>query len=208
MRTKYKKWAVDYIKDHPEIILHDENISSYLDKKLNIEIGAGKGDFVIGMALSHADEFFIAVEKISSVGGIAAKKMNELHLPNALLYPSDVVNLFSLLPDNSINNIYLNFSDPWPKDRHAKRRLPSRQFLSRFANILNTDGNLEFKTDNKDLFDFAVDEVEPAGWKMDAITYDLHHDEIMNQGNVLTEYEEKFSSKGNPIYKYIISRCK
>ena len=77
MRTKYKKWAVDYIKDHPEIILHDENISSYLDKKLNIEIGSGKGDFVIGMALSHADEFFIAVEKISSVGGITAKKMNE-----------------------------------------------------------------------------------------------------------------------------------
>ena len=102
----------------------------------------------------------------------------------------------------------MNFSDPWPKDRHAKRRLPSRQFLSRFANILNTDGNLEFKTDNKVLFDFAVDEVEPAGWRIDAITYDLHHDEIMNQGNVLTEYEEKFSSKGNPIYKYIISRCK
>ena len=148
MRTKYKKWAVDYIKDHPEIILHDENISSYLDKKLNIEIGSGKGDFVIGMALSHKDEFFIAVEKISSVGGIAAKKMNELHLPNALLYPSDVVNLFSLLPDNSINNIYLNFSDPWPKKRHEKRRLTYIKFLNEYYRILKPNGYLIFKSDN------------------------------------------------------------
>ena len=100
----------------------------------------------------------------------------------------------------------MNFSDPWPKDRHAKRRLPSRQFLARFDQILKKEGRIEFKTDNRDLFDFAVEEVEPAGWQIDAITYDLHHDEVMNQGNILTEYEEKFSSMGNPIYKYIISR--
>jgi len=107
-----------------------------------------------------------------------------------------------------VDKIYLNFSDPWPKDRHAKRRLPSRQFLARFDQILKKEGNLEFKTDNRDLFDFAVEEVEPAGWKIDGITYDLHHDEVMNQGNIMTEYEEKFSSMGNPIYKYIISREK
>jgi len=78
--------------------------------------------------------------------------------------------------------------------------------LARFDKILKKDGNLEFKTDNRDLFDFAVEEVVPAGWKVDAITYDLHNDEIMVQGNIMTEYEERFSSKGNPIYKYIISR--
>ena len=92
----------------------------------------------------------------------------------------------------------------WPKDRHAKRRLPSRQFLARFKNILNPQGTLEFKTDNRGLFDFAVEEVEPAGFTLLACTYDLHQDEVMNQGNIMTEYEEKFSSLGNPIYKYII----
>lgn len=102
--------------------------------------------------------------------------------------------------------IFLNFSDPWPKDRHAKRRLPSRQFLERFDQILKPEGTLEFKTDNKALFEFALEELEPAGWKAEAVTFDLHHDEEMVKGNIMTEYEEKFSSMGNPIYKYIISR--
>ena len=105
-----------------------------------------------------------------------------------------------------VDRIYLNFSDPWPKDRHAKRRLPSRQFLGLFDQILKKEGSLEFKTDNRLLFDFAMDEVEPAGWRIKAATYDLHQDESMNQGNIMTEYEEKFSSLGHPIYKYIIHR--
>ncbi|MDE6748855.1 MAG: tRNA (guanosine(46)-N7)-methyltransferase TrmB, partial [Lachnospiraceae bacterium] len=99
-----------------------------------------------------------------------------------------------------------NFSDPWPKDRHAKRRLPSREFLGRYNEILSKEGNLEFKTDNQDLFTFALGELEPAGWNLDKVTYDLHHDEVMMEGNVMTEYEERFSAKGNPIYKYVISR--
>ena len=156
----------------------------------------------------HPDINFIGIEMYSSVLLRAVQKMEENPIDNLRFIRMDAREIEEIFAPGEVDKIYLNFSDPWPKDRHAKRRLPSRQFLSRFANILNTDGNLEFKTDNKDLFDFAVDEVEPAGWKMDAITYDLHHDEIMNQGNVLTEYEEKFSSKGNPIYKYIISRCK
>ena len=105
-----------------------------------------------------------------------------------------------------VDRIYLNFSDPWPKDRHAKRRLPSRQFLSLYDVILKKEGTLEFKTDNRGLFDFAVEELEPAGWKAEAVTYDLHNDEVMNKDNIMTEYEEKFSSQGNPIFKYIISR--
>lgn len=202
MRTKYKKWAVDYIKDHPEIILHDENISSYLDKKLNIEIGAGKGDFVIGMALSHADEFFIAVEKISSVGGIAAKKMNELHLPNALLYPSDVVNLFSLLPDNSINNIYLNFSDPWPKKRHEKRRLTYIKFLNEYYRILKPNGYLIFKSDNDDLYQYSLEEITLSPFKL--ISKD--DDYQLLSDDVETEYEHKFRSLGNKIHRFILRK--
>ena len=105
-----------------------------------------------------------------------------------------------------VSKIYLNFSDPWPKDRHAKRRLPSRQFLARYDEILADDGRIEFKTDNQALFDFALGELEPAGWKLEAVTRDLHHDEKMRIGNIMTEYEQKFSAMGNPIYKYCIYR--
>ena len=105
-----------------------------------------------------------------------------------------------------IEKIYLNFSDPWPKDRHAKRRLPSKEFLARYHEFLAPEGRIEFKTDNTALFDFALEELEPAGWKLEAMTRDLHHDEKMFEGNIMTEYEEKFSSMGNPIYKYIIYR--
>lgn len=105
-----------------------------------------------------------------------------------------------------VGKIYLNFSDPWPKERHAKRRLTSRQFLERYNQILAADGVVEFKTDNKGLFEFSLEEVEEAGWKLLGHTFDLHHDSAMNEGNVMTEYEEKFSSMGNPIYKLIAGR--
>jgi tRNA (guanine-N7-)-methyltransferase len=118
----------------------------------------------------------------------------------------DAEEITEVFAPSEVDRIYLNFSDPWPKDRHAKRRLPSRQFLERYDKILKPDGVVEFKTDNKDLFMFALDEVEPAGWNLDAVTYDLHNDEKMMVGNVMTEYEERFSQAGNPIYKYIISR--
>ena len=102
-----------------------------------------------------------------------------------------------------IKKIYLNFSDPWPKERHAKRRLTSRQFLERYQQVLDAEGVVEFKTDNRELFEFSLEEVKEAGWKLLAHTFDLHHDEEMNKGNVMTEYEEKFSSQGNPIHKLI-----
>ena len=115
-----------------------------------------------------------------------------------------------LLPEifekGEADKIYLNFSDPWPKARHAKRRLTSREFLARYDKILVPDGKVEFKTDNKDLFEFSLEEVKEAGWNLEAFTFDLHHNEEMVQGNVMTEYEEKFSSMGNPICKMVISR--
>jgi tRNA (guanine-N7-)-methyltransferase len=106
-----------------------------------------------------------------------------------------------------VNRIYLNFSDPWPKDRHARRRLTSEAFLERYHMFLADDGRLEFKTDNIGLFDFSVDEIEQsAQWKLEVKTYDLHDDPMLNFGNIMTEYEEKFSSKGNPICKLIASK--
>ena len=173
---------------------------------IHIEVGMGKGRFLMDMAALNPEINYVGIEMYSSVLLRAVQKMEENPLDNLRFIRMDAREIEEVFEEGEVSKIYLNFSDPWPKDRHAKRRLPSRQFLARFNMILKKDGTLEFKTDNRDLFDFAVEEVEPAGWKMDAVTYDLHHDEKMNQGNVMTEYEEKFSSKGNPIYKYIISR--
>lgn len=176
------------------------------DKEIHIEVGMGKGKFMMGMAKAHPDINYIGIEMYSSVLYRAVQKLELEPLDNLryiLLDAKDIANVFE---KGEVDRIYLNFSDPWPKDRHAKRRLPSRQFLARFDEILKEGGVIEFKTDNKDLFAFAEEEVEPAGWKILEITYDLHNDEKMVEGNIMTEYEEKFSSMGNPIYKYIITR--
>lgn len=175
---------------------------------LHIEVGMGKGRFLMELATRNPDINYVGIERYTSVLLRAVQKMEENPLPNLLFICMDAAEIAEVFESEEVDKIYLNFSDPWPKDRHAKRRLPSRQFLARFDQILKIDGVIEFKTDNRGLFDFAVEEVEPAGWKIDGISYDLHHDEKMSEGNIMTEYEEKFSAKGNPIYKYIISREK
>ena len=176
------------------------------DHPVHIEIGMGKGRFICEMAKTHPDINYIGIEKYSSVRLRAIQKMEEEPLPNLLFIRMDAENIDEVFGLDEVDRIYLNFSDPWPKDRHAKRRLPSKEFLARYDRFLKKDGVLEFKTDNRGLFDFAVEELPQAGWKLVKITYDLHHDEEMMQGNVMTEYEQKFSSMGNPIYKYIINR--
>lgn len=176
------------------------------DNPIHIEIGMGKGQFIHGMAKAHPDINYVGIEKYSSVLLRAIQKMEAEELPNLCFIRMDAEEIAEVFDEGEVDQIYLNFSDPWPKDRHAKRRLPSRQFLARYNEILKKEGKLEFKTDNKGLFDFAVEELEPAGWKADVISYDLHSDPVLMEGNIMTEYEEKFSSMGNPIYKYIICR--
>ena len=176
------------------------------DHPVHIEIGMGKGRFICEMAKTHPDINYIGIEKYSSVLLRAIQKMEEEPLPNLLFIRMDAENIDEVFGLDEVDRIYLNFSDPWPKDRHAKRRLPSKEFLARYDRFLKKDGVLEFKTDNRGLFDFAVEELPQAGWKLVKITYDLHHDEEMMQGNVMTEYEQKFSSMGNPICKLIASR--
>ena len=176
------------------------------DNEIHIEIGMGKGRFIMDMAALHPNINYVGIEKYSSVLLRAIQKQEELQLPNVIFIRMDAEDITEVFDESEVGKIYLNFSDPWPKDRHAKRRLPSREFLKRYDKILKKDGVVEFKTDNEGLFTFARDEVEPAGWNIDAITYDLHNDEVKNEGNVMTEYEEKFSSLGNPIFKYVISR--
>ena len=166
----------------------------------------GKGQFLMELARRNPDINYVGIEKYSSVLLRAVEKQEELQLPNLRFIRMDAENICEVFGAGEVDRIYLNFSDPWPKDRHAKRRLPSRQFLARYNVILKKEGTLEFKTDNRPLFDFAIEELEPAGWKAQVITYDLHNDAALMEGNVMTEYEEKFSSVGNPICKYIIYR--
>ena len=176
------------------------------DQPLQIEIGMGKGRFIMALAEQNPDINFIGIEKYSSVLLRAIQKMEQNELPNLKFIRMDAEEITEVFEQGEVDKIYLNFSDPWPKDRHAKRRLPSKEFLQRYDEILKKDGFIEFKTDNRDLFDFAVEQLEPAGWKAKVITYDLHSDPVLNEGNIMTEYEEKFSSIGNPICKYIIYR--
>ena len=173
---------------------------------IRLEIGMGKGRFLMTLAKENPDINYLGIEKYSTVLLRALQKMEIEPLPNIRFIRMDAENICDVFSREEIDRIYLNFSDPWPKDRHAKRRLPSRQFLERYDNILKSDGVLEFKTDNRDLFTFAEEEVKESKWQIREITYDLHNNASMMEGNVMTEYEEKFSSLGNPIYKYIISR--
>ncbi len=184
------KWGEVFGNDHP----------------IRIEIGMGKGRFIMDLARLNPDINYVGIEKYSSVLIRGIQKLEADPLPNLYFIRMEAEEITSVFAKGEVDRIYLNFSDPWPKDRHAKRRLPSREFLSRYNEILIPDGVIEFKTDNHDLFAFALEELEPAGWKILCMTKDLHNDAQMMEGNVMTEYEERFSSKGNPIYKYVIAR--
>jgi tRNA (guanine-N7-)-methyltransferase len=176
------------------------------DHPLHIEIGMGKGKFVSTLASMNPDINYIGIEKYSSVLLRAVEKQDELQLPNLRFIRMDAEEICEVFAENEVARVYLNFSDPWPKDRHAKRRLTSRQFFARYDRFLKKEGRVEFKTDNKALFDFSVEEVKEAGWKLDAVTYDLHNDVKLNEGNIMTEYEERFSAAGNAICKLIATR--
>lgn len=171
---------------------------------VHIEIGTGKGRFIMELAALHPEINYVGIEKYSSVLFRATQKMEADPLANVRFIRMEAEHILRYFEKDEVERIYLNFSDPWPKERHAKRRLVSREFLDRYRSLLRAGGHLEFKTDNRDLFDFGVEQTETARWEIVEITYDLHHDAKMNDGNIMTEYEERFSAKGNPICKYII----
>lgn len=174
-----------------------------------IEIGMGKGQFILNMAKAHPDVNFIGIERYSSVLLRALEKFDTEEyeaLTNIRFVCMDARNVEEVFAPEEVDKIFLNFSDPWPKARHAKRRLTSTEFLERYEKILVQGGRVEFKTDNTELFNFSLEQVKEAGWYLGKYTYDLHHQEEMNAGNIMTEYEEKFSLKGNPINKLIARR--
>lgn len=217
MRLRNIPGAKDSIIDSPYVIQEPESKkgcwASVFPKRqpLHIEVGMGKGRFLMDMARIHPDINYVGIEMYDSVLLRALQKMEELEregqgLPNLVFMRMDARLLPEVFEQEEVGKIYLNFSDPWPKARHAKRRLTSREFLVRYDKILEKNGVVEFKTDNRDLFEFSLEEVPEAGWTLVAHTFDLHNNEEMMQGNVMTEYEEKFSSMGNPICKMVIRR--
>ena len=198
--------ANEFVIKKPEDYKGTWNTLFQNNHPIQIEIGMGKGKFIMELARKNPHINYIGVERYSSVLLRALQKHQETELTNLYFLCIDAGTVEEIFAPGEIDKIYLNFSDPWPKDRHAKRRLTSRQFLTRYDKILREDGKLEFKTDNRKLFEFSLEETKEAGWKIEQYTFDLHHDANKNSENIMTEYEEKFSSMGNPIHKMIIYR--
>ncbi|MFQ9514223.1 MAG: tRNA (guanosine(46)-N7)-methyltransferase TrmB [Eubacterium sp.] len=184
------KWNEEFGNDHP----------------IRIEIGMGKGKFITQLARENPDINYVGIEKYSSVLIRAIEKCQDMEINNLRFIRMEAEYICDVFEKGEVDRIYLNFSDPWPKDRHAKRRLTSKQFFERYDMVLKKDGVVEFKTDNDLLFQFSLEQVPEAGWNLVNHTWDLHNDSEMVKGNVMTEYESKFSSMGNPIHKLTASR--
>lgn len=201
MRTKFKAWAEPYIKEHPGIALTDEELGK-LDG-FCLEIGSGKGDFLVSMATKFPNIKFVGVERNVTCAGFSAKKIVESKLENIRFLWSDVALVTPKLKDKSVDTIFLNFSDPWPKKRHSKRRLTSEHFLSNYIRILKDDGKLVFKTDNKDLFDYSIELIESSPFDI-IERNDNYMDE--DEFDTPTEYEMSFREKGQNIYRVVLNK--
>ena len=198
MRLRNNKNAKDIINNSKYVVLNPEDQISSWSKlfgnknPIHIEIGMGKGDFIIGMAKLHPEINFIGIEMYDSVLMHAVKKLDELELPNLKLIRMDANDIDKVFK-KEISLIYLNFSDPWPKNRNAKRRLTHERLLSKYDNIFKKDKVIFMKTDNIKLFAFSIESLSNYGYTLKNVTLDLHSEDIEN---VETEYEKKFSSKG------------
>lgn len=176
------------------------------ENPLHIEIGMGKGKFIHTLAAQNPHINYIGIEMYSSVLYRAIEKRQEADLPNLFFIRMDARNLGDIFDRSEIGRIYLNFSDPWPKERHAKRRLTSPLFLEIYDTVLDPNGTVCFKTDNRSLFDYSLETIEETSpWRVKDVTYDLHGSSFAAE-NVMTEYEEKFSSKGMPIHRLVAYR--
>ena len=182
------------------------------NQPVHLEVGMGKGRFLMDMAKLHPEINYIGIEMYDSVLLRAIQKKEALaeegqELSNLKFMRMDARLLPEVFEKGEVSRIYLNFSDPWPKDRHARRRLTSTHFFEHYDHILAPDGRVMFKTDNRPLFDFSLEQVPEAGWTLENYTYDLHHSEY-NEGNIMTEYEAKFSALGTPINRLVAYRTK
>ena len=207
MRLRNKPWALDYISEHEDVVI--PNPEDFKGKwhevfgnnnPVHIEVGTGKGQFVIGMARQNPDINYIGIELFDSVIVCALEKIVEAEKPSNLrLLKVNGADLEKYFAKGDVSRVYLNFSDPWPKMRHAKRRLTHGVFLSIYERILIDNGEVHFKTDNRGLFEYSLVSMNEYGMSLNFVSLDLHANEP--EDNVKTEYEEKFSAKGQPIYR-------
>ncbi|HFF7707647.1 tRNA (guanosine(46)-N7)-methyltransferase TrmB [Enterococcus faecium] len=206
MRVRNRPGAAEMLAAHPNFVISDPTLWKGKwnelfgnDHPIHIEIGMGKGQFITGMAKAHPEINYIGVEMQVSVVSIALDKLIEQPLPNLKLLHVDGSALTEYFADSEVDQIYLNFSDPWPKKRHEKRRLTYKTFLAVDEQILRPNGEIHFKTDNQGLFEYSLASFSQYGMILKQVWLDLHQSQF--EGNIITEYEEKFSSKGQRIYR-------
>lgn len=206
MRLRHKPWASEFIAEHSQYaISNPENFKGKWNEvfgnnhPIHIEVGTGKGQFLAGMSEQNPDVNYIGIELFDSVIVAAIQKAVELKRPNLKFLNVNANNLTEFFDQGEIDRVYLNFSDPWPKTRHAKRRLTYKSFLSLYEDILVKGGEIHFKTDNQGLFEYSLVSFSEYGLQLKYVSLDLHNSDF--EGNVMTEYEEKFSGKGQRIYR-------
>lgn len=208
MRLRNKPWAEDKLNEYPDYVVGEpEKWKGKWQERfektqpIHIEIGTGKGRFIIEMAKENPEINFIGIELQTSVIVSALEKQIEEQLPNVQFLQVNAADLKEYFDEGEIHRIYLTFSDPWPKNRHEKRRLTYKTFLSVYESILHQEGELHFKTDNQELFEYSITSFSKYGMVLIDLYLDLHNSDV--PGNIMTEYEEKFSKKGNRIYKVV-----
>jgi len=225
MRLRKKPWVSEALVEHSDVVLikdllcsktlrTGENVSVEIKKigetmkghwheifgrtaSLHVELGTGKGKFISEMAERHPEINFVGIESQQDVLYYVAKKVQEKKLTNVKLLVFDVNHLLEIFAPGEIDRLYINFCDPWPKVRHAKRRLTHADFLEKYRLVLKRGGEIFFKTDNRLLFDFSLEQITESSLVMDKVTFDLHNSDFA--GNVMTEYETKFSGMGTKI---------
>lgn len=211
MRLRHIPGSERQVQESPYVIQNPEEKKGCWaevfgnENPIHMEIGMGKGKFLMELAGKNPEINYIGVERYPTVLLKAVQKREELELSNICFLCVDAKRLGDIFKAGEVDKIYLNFSDPWPKDRHAKRRLTSPQFMEVYNQVLNRAGVVEFKTDNRLLFEYSLESIPKSGWKIEMQTFDLHHSEYA-EGNVMTEYETKFASEGKPICKLVASR--
>ena len=199
MRSRFKPWAKSYLEEHEEFVRFS---ADDLPKANALEIGSGKGDFAVSYAKANPDKRIIAIERDTSISGLFAKKVVEAELKNLILVPVDLDLVYEGLAKNRFEVIYLNFSDPWPKKKHAKRRLTFAPRLKRIADLLEEDGMIALKTDNDNLFEFTKEQAAEIGLTIAKEEWDYPGEE----GDFMTEYERHFRSEGQPIHRLILKK--
>ena len=206
MRLRKKKWAKPLLESQTGYVITDFSAVKGNwrevfgnDNPIYLEIGMGKGDFIVGLATRNPSINYVGIELSETVAAIALKKVMEHEVSNVRVINKDAINLEDIFTSGEIGRIYLNFSDPWPKNRHERKRLTYKTFLEKYERLLAGKGMVCFKTDNKGLFEFSLESFEENGWKLNNVDFDYPLTESVN--DVPTEYERRFRGLGNPIYR-------